>query len=269
MPKRLKLIILILIAVIMTAVASFAILLRMNYVVPVLMYHRVLPEPDPKYKLAVSVRSFERQMKFLHDRHYNVVSIGELADILKKKSPIPRHTVAITFDDGYIDNYLYAFPILKKYGLKATLFVIVNEVGRINSVGKRDRVSWEEILEMQGSGLIAIGSHCLGPDPLTKIESEEGLRRQIFDSRKVLEQKVGRAVNIFSYPEGCFNDRIKRLVIEAGYLAAVATNPGRGFPDDDIYAFKRLRISPSSDNMLVFWFEVSGYYNFMRERRHK
>jgi len=269
MPKRLKLIILIFIAFIMTAVASFAILLRMNYVVPVLMYHRVLPEPDPKYKLAVSVRSFERQMKFLHDRHYNVVSIGELADILKKKSPIPRDTVAITFDDGYIDNYLYAFPILKKYGLKATLFVIVNEVGRVNSIGIRDRVNWEEISEMQRSGLIEIGSHTLGSDPLDKIGSDEELRKQIFDSRKVLEHKLGTPINIFSYPEGRFNDKIKRLVMEAGYLAAVATNPGKGFSDDDIYAFKRIRISSSSNNILVFWFETSGYYNFMRERRHK
>jgi len=269
MLKRLRPIIIICVAVIITAAAYFIIALQRNYVFPILMYHQVLPDPDPRYKLAVSVRSFERQMEFLHDRHYNVITVEELAGILKKKQPVPKHSVAITFDDGYIDNYVYAFPILKKYGLKATMFIITNEVGRINSAGNRDRLSWEEILEMQASGLIAIGSHCLGPDPLTKIGSEEGLRRQIFDSRKVLEHKLGRAVNIFSYPEGRFNDKIKELVIEAGYTAAVATNPGKKNPNDDIYALKRLRISSSSNNMFVFWFEISGYYNFMRERRHK
>ena len=86
---------------------------------------------------------------------------------------------------------------------------------------------------------------------------------------KILEEKLGRRINAFSYPAGRFNDRIRQLVMAAGYKLAVATNPGKKFADDDIFALKRLRISANSNNLFIFWVETSGYYNFMREHRHK
>jgi peptidoglycan/xylan/chitin deacetylase (PgdA/CDA1 family) len=152
---------------------------------------------------------------------------------------------------------------LKRYGLAATVFVIVREIGR------PDRLSWDEIKEMQDSGLIVFGSHAIGPEPLINIKSEQELRNEIFDSKRILEEALGRPVNIFSYPGGRFNAETRELVIEAGYTLAVTTNPGKRYPNDDIFALKRLRISATSDNLFVFWLESSGYYNFMREHRHK
>jgi len=93
--------------------------------------------------------------------------------------------------------------------------------------------------------------------------------KELADSKRMLESRLGKSVDYLCYPLGAHDDRIKELVKEAGYKAAVATNPGRFKPADDIFAIKRVRISRSSDNLFVFWIETSGYYNFMREHRHK
>jgi len=244
--------------------ASFA-FFSTKYVAPIIMYHSVVPDPDPKNMLAVSVKSFERQMRFLKERGYNVVTLEALAGMIKNKEKFPRNTVAITFDDGYKDNYTYAFPALKKYGLPATVFIITQEVSRPQG----DRLSWDQIKAMRDSGLVVIGSHCIGPEPLINIKSADELRRQIFESKKILEDELGRPVNLFSYPEGKFDDMLRQIVIDAGYKAAVATNPGKRFSNTDIFALKRLRISRTCDNLGVFFVEASGYYNFMREHRRK
>lgn len=244
---------------------SFVIVLRVHYTVPVLMYHSVYPQAPAQNRLSVSAESFERQMRFLRDRAYNVVHLDELAGMIRSGTPIPPKTVAVTFDDGYRNNYQHAFPVIKKYKIPVTMFIIVDEIGR----SQEDRLYWDEIKQMYGSGLVRIGSHCMGPEPLINLTDEAEVRRQIRQSKQVLEEQLGGAVTAFSYPEGLFNERIRQLVREAGYTVAVATNPGRQVPDNDVFALKRLRISATSDNLFVFWFESSGYYNFLRERRHK
>lgn len=234
-----------------------------QYVAPIIMYHSIDPNATAENRLAITPENFQRQMSFLKNHHYNVLTLESLASLIKEKKRIPSKSIAITFDDGYKDNYFYAFPILKKYNLPATIFIIVNEIGR------PDRLSWDEIKEMQDSGLITFGSHTLGHEHLPDIKSEQDLKKQIFDSKSILEEKLNKKITIFSYPNGGFSDRVRRLVIDAGYKLAVATNPGKKFANDDIFALKRLRISATSDNLFVFWVEISGYYNFMREHRHK
>ncbi len=239
------------------------IFIRGKYVAPIVMYHSVTPSASPQNRLAITDATFERQMNFLKSRRYNVVPLETLAAMIKEKKKIPQKTISITFDDGYKDNYTYAFPILKKYNLPATLFIITDEVGR------PDRVNWDEVKEMRDSGLITVGSHALGPEPLINYKSRDEVKRQIFDSKKLLEEKLGREVNVFSYPEGRFTDWIRQLVIDAGYKCAVATNPGRRFASNDVFALKRLRISSNCHNLFVYWAETSGYYNLMREYRRK
>lgn len=239
--------------------------LRQHYVVPIIMYHSVSPQANKETMLAITPQTFERQMYFLKKHRYHVVPLESLVALIRQKEKIPPKTVAITFDDGYKDNFLYAFPVLKKYNLPATIFIIVNEVGR----AENDRLSWDEIKAMQDAGVISFGSHCLGPEPLVNIKSQELLKQEIFDSKKILEERLGRKVAFFSYPEGLFNAKIRQLVIAAGYRGAVATNPGKNYPDNDIYALKRLRISENAANMFVFAVEVSGFYTFMKEsKRH-
>ena len=99
--------------------------------------------------------------------------------------------------------------------------------------------------------------------------SEEELKNELQGSKKILEEKLARKIDIFCYPGGRFNEKIRQAVIDAGYQVAVATNPGKKIPDNDIFALKRIRISKNCDNLFVFWVEISGYYNLMRENRHK
>lgn len=263
MPKRKVLIaVLLIVTVVIFVLISF---FRAHYVLPILMYHSVSAHPSSENRIAVSVKSFERQMFFLKKHHYHVITLEKASDIIREKKKVPPKTVVITFDDGYKNAYTYSYHILKKYNFPATMFIIVNEVGR----AKNDRLSWEEIKKMRDSGLITFGSHCLGPEPLINIKSEKQIKKEIFDSKKILEAKLGKPVAAFSYPEGRFNPKIRKLVIDAGYKMAVATNPGKGFPNDDTFALKRLRIGPTSDSLFVFFVESSGYYNVLRENRRK
>ncbi len=238
--------------------------IKSKYVVPIIMYHSI-PLERGNNMLAVSAKTFDRQMKFLKEHHYNIVTIGELADLIKSKKSLPPKTIAITLDDGYKDNYTYAFPVLKKYGIKATVFIIIQEVGR----QENDRLSWDQINEMKNSGLIFLGSHTIGPEPLVKIKPEAEVKRQIFASKEMLEEKLKEKVDVFSYPEGMFNKDIRQMVINAGYKAAVATNPGKKYPGNDVFVLKRIRISENAANLFVFWVETSGFYTFMKEHRKK
>ena len=238
---------------------------RKNYCLPILMYHSINPAATSNAMLSIAPKTFERQMRFLKNFGYNVVPLESVIAFLEEGRPIPARTVAITIDDGYRDNYTYAFPILKEYNFPATIFIITGEVGRTAG----DRLSWDEIKQMRDSGLVSFGSHTLGPEPLVNIKSDDEIRRQIFLSKKTLEERLGERVKMFSYPEGRFNNSIKQMVKEAGYNLAVATSPGKGFPNNDILALKRLRISSNSGNLFVFWVETSGIYNFIKERHNR
>jgi peptidoglycan/xylan/chitin deacetylase (PgdA/CDA1 family) len=240
--------------------------LRSNYTVPIIMYHSVNPVENPAIRrLILTPESFRRQMCFLKDHRYNVVTLRELAGLIASGEKIPPRTIAITFDDGYRDNYTYAFPVLKEYKIPAAIFIIIDEVGRlVKDKSGDDRLSWGQIRQMRDSGLINFGSHAMGPEPLTKISSDEELKRQVFLSKRILEEQLGVAAYSFSYPEGRFDAKIRQLVINAGYKIAVATKPGRSYPRNDIFALRRLRVSSNSDNLLVFWFETTGFYNFLR-----
>lgn len=264
--RKCKSLILVIILILLSGGIFLGNFVRRHYVVPILMYHYFDPGSLTKDMLNVRPDIFERQMRFLKTHNYNVVPLERIPDLIRGKK-IPPKTIAITMDDGYKNNYIYAFPVLKKYNLPATIFLIVNEIGR----RQNDRLSWEEIKEMRDSGLITFGSHTLSHPVLTEVKSEQKLKSEIFDSKKELEEKMGCKVNMFSYPEGFLNDNIKKMVIDAGYTLAVATIPGKGYADTDVFALKRLRISQNSGNLFTFWFETSGIYTYMREmhQEHK
>ncbi len=239
------------------------IFIRQQYMFPIIMYHSVLPEVPKGNVLTVSAGTFERQMNFFKRHNYNVAALSSVKDYILKKKKIPPRSVALTFDDGNKDNYIYAFPVLKKYNFPATVFIIVSEVGAPG------RLSWEEIKEMRDSGLITFGSHSFSHPFLDTIQSAEDLKKEIAGSKAALEEKLGGPVELFCYPCGRFSDGVIQAVKDAGYQEAVATNPGKKIPNNNILVLKRLRISENARNMFIFWFETTGYYNFIRENRHK
>ncbi|MFH1622457.1 MAG: polysaccharide deacetylase family protein [Candidatus Omnitrophota bacterium] len=241
---------------------AFGIFLRHMHINPVLMYHYIVDtDLAKKDKRIVTPKTFERQIAFLKINNYNIISLEEFATYLRDKEQIPKNTVVLTFDDGHIDNYENAYPILRKYNLKATMFVIVDSLGKPNFMTK------DQIKEMSESGLVTIGSHTLGERHLPSIADEEDLKREIYNSKDKLERILDKPVNCFSYPIGGFNEKIRDMVIDAGYTVAVSTSPGFTYPNDDVYAIKRVRISENSKNLFIYWFESSGLYKAILEIR--
>jgi peptidoglycan/xylan/chitin deacetylase (PgdA/CDA1 family) len=226
------------------------------------MYHSVAVNPPAKNRMLIPLDNFKQQMYFLKIHKYNVISLQEAADMIKWGRNIPPKTVVITFDDGFKDNYTLAFPILKETGLKATIFIIVDEVGRKEG----DRLSWEEIRQMRDSGLVDFGSHALGSRALIDIKDEADLKREIFDSKKALEERLGRTVNSFAYPGGFLNPHIRQLVAEAGYSVAVTTIRWKRGLNKDIFVLKRVRGGHEKFGLITFWAKLTGYYNSFRNK---
>ncbi|MCX5687885.1 MAG: polysaccharide deacetylase family protein [Candidatus Omnitrophica bacterium] len=247
--------------IVIVLLAAVAVLYaKAQYVVPIIMYHNIDENSDSS-RLSVSPESFKTQMNFLKNQHYNVVKLEDLSGILKGNK-FPPKTIAITFDDGYKNNYFNAYPVLKQLGLHATIFIIPA------LVGTDDYLTWKQILEMYESGFIEIGSHAM-THPWLPTQPKENLDSEISGSKSVIESHLNKETSSFSYPLGGFNKDVRAKVIEAGYKIAVATNPGKKYPKHDLFAMKRLRISSTSDNLLVFWFEITGFYTWIKEHRDK
>jgi len=233
------------------------------YVPVIVMYHPVgeksgIPNGYGA-KLNVTPAAFEKQMRFLHERNYNVIPLVEFIEKIKKHEDIPAGTLAITFDDGLKNNFLHAYPVLKKYNFPATIFVALDFVGRENFLTRSD-------IRTMRKDNISIGSHTVSHRWLPSLD-EKGIERELYDSKKILEGLSGGIVQTLSYPLGGYDKRVKKIAKEAGYIGAVATNPGPTKPKDDIFALKRIRISMTSNNLITFLIETSGYYTFIKEIR--
>ena len=254
----------IILAVILILILAAVNFLSRNYSVPILAYHSINTDlTKGVHGLVVSPDTFDRQMNFLRAHNYNVIPLENLVALIRDNKRVPFKTIAITFDDGYLDNYTYAFPILKKYRIPAAIFIIINEVARKEG----DRLNWEQIKEMQDSGLVTFASRSLDPQRLVNIKPEQDLKNRIFRSKKILEDKLGVKVNLFSYPEGSFNKQARQMVIDAGYAGAVTTNPWKQYPAKDIFMLKRIKVSENARDMFIFAMESSGYYMMMKENK--
>jgi peptidoglycan/xylan/chitin deacetylase (PgdA/CDA1 family) len=182
-----------------------------------------------------------------------VISLDEYVNSLKSGKKI-KNAVVLTFDDGYDDSYLYAFPVLKKYAFPAIIFIIEKHVG-VNYTFLKDG----QIKEMAKNG-IAFGSHTINHVYLPGIKNEEGLKNEIAGSKKLLEKRLAIPIDYFSYPVGGYNERIILLVKQAGYKAALTSNRGEGKFNQNIFALKRIKIS-GKENYFIFWLKISGYFN--------
>jgi len=258
--RKKRVAILVIVTIVVAGIAASAVVIgKTAYVVPVLMYHGI-NNRDKITKLSVSPESFARQMKFLRDHNYNVITLDKIIPYVERRERPPAKTVAITFDDGFMNNYKYAYPALKRYRIPATIFIWVKRVGKPGYLG------WKELKEMTDSGLVAIGSHTISHAWLPALDDRQ-LEDEVAGSKRILEEHLGRPVNLFCYPVGAFNKKVQESVKRAGYILAVGTNPGKLYPSDDIYAIKRIKISRTSDSLFVFWVETSGFYTWIKEHR--
>ncbi|MBI2095483.1 MAG: polysaccharide deacetylase family protein [Candidatus Omnitrophica bacterium] len=222
---------------------------------PVLMYHRISSSESPS-SLHVLPEDFEKQMEFLKVHRYRVVPLAELAGRILEKKPVPPKTVAITFDDGSLDNFQNAFPVLKNMGFPATIFMITE------NIGKEGWLSEEDLRILDESG-IAIGSHTVTHAFLPELGTEK-VAEELARSKKDLEKVLGHPVTLLSYPGGGVTRSVIEEAGKAGYQAAVTTNYGR--EKDNAYAMRRVKVSGKNGNLFRFWPKVSGYSQLGKKR---
>ena len=177
-----------------------------------LMYHHVgaAKDREDNPSLRVSEEQFARHLQYLSERNYISKSVSEL---VKEKENLPPRTVAITFDDGYADNYENAVPLLKKHGFKATIYLAPD-------MKEQGMLSPKQIQDMAAEGVIEFGAHTMNHRNLSTLDIEEA-KAEIFDSKQRVEELTGKACETFSYPYGRFTESVKQQVAEAGYSSAV------------------------------------------------
>ena len=207
----------------------------------ILMYHSVSDMSE--YFSSVAVADFTRQMEYLAEKKFSVISLAELARRLKTMEPLGG-SIVLTFDDGYKDNYTNAFPILEKFGFPATIFVTTGLVGKADKRGL-PHLSVDELKEMEQSGLVSIEPHTKSHPKLAALALEIA-REEIEGSKKDIEDLLSKSCGYFAYPYGNFNDGTARLLKEAGFRAAVTVEEGTVGPGDDALRLKRNSIDRST-----------------------
>ncbi len=199
--------------------------------VPILAYHKVESDND---LYSVSPTEFSRQMEFLVKSGYQSVSLAQLVDSFEGKYNLPAKPIVITFDDGYLDNYRNALPILQKYGMRATVFIITGQVGQT------EYLNWDDIVRMQQQGT-EIGSHTVHHTELGKA----GLAAQVEEiqqSKNMLEQRLKVPVHFLAYPYGSFTGNSEYLLRGAGYRGACTGLPGLNDQAGNYYHLRRINI---------------------------
>ena len=200
----------------------------------VLNYHKI---DNMNISLSVLPKDFEAQMKYLKENNFHTITPDELYSALSGSTELPENPVLITFDDGYEDNYVYAYPILQKYGFKGTIFVITSFLDK----NMKNYVTWEQAEEMEASGTISIQSHTVTHSSMTEL-SDEQLRHELADSKQAIESHLNKPIHFIAYPTGTYNLHIAQLVKEAGYDGAFTIKYGSVNKGSNIYALERVPI---------------------------
>lgn len=215
--------------------------------IPVFNYHQV--EDNANNPLALSVENFEKQMAYLSEKGYTAITADQLFAYLYQKGSLPPKPVLITFDDGYGGIYTNAYPIMKKYGFTAIIFLITDFVGRDSWY-----INWEQVKELQQAGF-QFGSHTLSHGSLAEASPEE-VRNQLVKSKEGIEWRLETPVRYLAYPGGYYNQQVKDAVRQAGYQAAFTVDFGRVSRASDSWALERVPILQSRWTFIDFYLRL-------------
>jgi peptidoglycan/xylan/chitin deacetylase (PgdA/CDA1 family) len=189
---------------------------------PLLMFHHILelsPE-DPGYGLSLAPKKFEGFLQYLQREKIATLTFRDLQAIREGRLALPKRAILLSFDDGYLNNYQIAFPLLEKYHARGNFAIITTKVG---DDGRH--MNWKQIRTLSEAGH-EICSHTRTHRSLATL-SEEQIRRELMDSRKTLEKKIGAEVSTLVYPAGSYDKRVIRIALEAGYHLGRTTHGGK------------------------------------------
>jgi peptidoglycan/xylan/chitin deacetylase (PgdA/CDA1 family) len=233
----------------------------------ILFYHRVSAQRD---ELAVTPDRFARQMRYLAEEGYAVVDVLTAAVMLGGGGPMGK-TVALSFDDGYLDVAEHGIPVLAEHGFRATVFVAPAVLDGDATFEWYDQqpalLDWNRIRELDGEGVLSFEAHSLTHPNLLRLGDDEA-RKEISGSKAALESRLERPVEAFSYPAGLFGERERRYVIESGFRVAVSCEPGVNDASTDRFALRRRQID-GRDSLLDFKAKVGGGHDSPLPLRHR
>lgn len=236
---------------------------RVADAVPVLNYHRVDNRDDNPSTLKVA--DFEAQIKFLVDSGYSFVMPEQLVDARQNGKPLPKNPVVICFDDGHDDIYRNVFPVLQKYNVRATVFIVTDHIGM------KDFLSWEQVRQLQAGGFVDFESHTMSYKDLTRLKGDK-LWDQIYGAKQAIEWALKKPSQFISFPEGKYTVAAEETAKELGYRAGFIEDYGLTSRRDDGFVLTRIPVQGSnSQTLLRFQLRLKGApifspLNRMKER---
>jgi peptidoglycan/xylan/chitin deacetylase (PgdA/CDA1 family) len=212
--------------------------------VPILMYHYIStpPEGADKYRLDLSVtpEEFERQMAYLAENGFETVSLYDLSLAITAKSELPSRPVIITMDDGYVDNYENALPILQKYGMEATFFIVTQFIDE----GRAGYLTWDMVEEMAAAGM-RIEPHSKTHPDLSGAERDFVIY-EMLGAQETIAAHTGITPRYFCYPGGRYDQQTMDIAAELDFWGAVTTADGQWHGFDDRFEWSRVRMRNST-----------------------
>jgi peptidoglycan/xylan/chitin deacetylase (PgdA/CDA1 family) len=214
-----------------------------NIRLPILIYHHVLNTSSMPDTLFVTPQELESDFKYLSENKYNTITMDTLIQYVHNNKSIPDNPIILSFDDGYLNNYVYVFPLLKKYGFNAVFSIIGNSTDKFTQ--KKDinleysYATWDQIKEMAESGIIEIQNHSynlhsmnghrvgcskINGEPLNNYEMD--LYQDIGNFQTYLYQKTGKTPSTFSYPFGYISKESVDILKKIGFKASFSSNGG-------------------------------------------
>jgi peptidoglycan/xylan/chitin deacetylase (PgdA/CDA1 family)/GT2 family glycosyltransferase len=226
----------------------------------ILMYHAIGAPGEPPSRFILPARRFARQMAWLKRMGYHVLSLDEYLELRKAYRLPPAGSVVITMDDGYLDNWSLAFPILRQYGFPATIFLVSGRLNGANDWDQRSELtgrplmSPDNIAEMR-AGSVGFGAHTRTHRSLKTLSAEQA-SEEIAGSRTDLEHSLGMPIRSFSYPYGDFDAAHLELAHQAGFQGSCTVRTGLNTPMTPVQALRRVEIW-GTDSLLHFLVAVT------------
>lgn len=208
------------------------------------MISKPLSRNEEKYACPPSL--FEKHMLELKNNGFVPVSLSEIEHHFYLNSPLPKNAIAVTFDDGFEDNYTNAFPILTKHLIPATIFLATGSLNKHNywmsmhGFPQRKMLSWRQIKIMSEHN-IDFGAHTVNHPKLSKL-SLESANYEISASKQVIEEKLNKSCSHFAYPYGIFSNKNKIMVENSGFTLACSTRPGFNNIQRDPFLLHRIEV---------------------------
>ncbi|MBU1109086.1 MAG: polysaccharide deacetylase family protein [Candidatus Riflebacteria bacterium] len=210
-------------------------------------YHQI--EPVASGKFSLSLEKFTAQLEYLHQRSYKTLNSEELLAALASDGPQIDKSVIITFDDGFLNVYNYAFPVMKKFGFKGIVCIYPS------FIGSKSAMSWQQLQELIDAGW-SVECHSMSHSNLASHYADLELEKKFLDkeiiaSRDIIENRLKNKVRFMVWPYGVYTDRTLKLVRDSGFAGAITVDGGASYKGLSPYQVKR-QVIYSTDDMNKF-----------------